>query len=214
MLVCRDRLTFLLQQKTGLLFFMYISRNMSSVLRTFAVKKEGLTSLIKPDSPCYNNGTIDVLFPFSYSNGVLDITYSGNNFKTVMVDVINQAPDSETETAVSILGGTYLATALGDNFKAYIRSWRNGTIDSGSPINIYIAPQLVRVQEASYANIDSLSGDSYKISTQAPASDTYPTGNEENNYQTTFVFKTPLTFTIVESGVIQYITFKTMFDQE
>jgi hypothetical protein len=28
------------------------------------------------------------------------------------------------------------------------------------------------------------------------------------------VFKTPLTFTIIEGGVTQYITFRTAFDQE
>jgi hypothetical protein len=187
---------------------------MSSVLRAFAVRKEGLTRFVKPESPCYNNGSIDVLFPFSYLNGVLDITYSGNNFEAIMVDVTNQAPNAETETAVSILSGPYLATSLGDNFKAYVRSWRDGTIDANSPIEIYIAPQLMRVQEASYVNIDSISSDSYKISTQAPASDTYPTGSVENDYQTTYIFKTPLTFTILEGGVIKYITFKTMLDQE
>ena len=190
------------------------SIGMTSVLRYFAVKKEGLTQFIKPESPCYNNGSIDVLFPFSYTNGILDITYSGNDFKTIMVDVPNQAPNAETESAISILSGPYLVTSLGDNFKAYIRSWRNGTIDVGSPIEIYINPQLLRVQEAEYVNIDSISGTSYKISTQAPASDTYPTGPAANNYQTTYIFKTPLTFTIVEGGITQYITFRTILDQE
>lgn len=187
---------------------------MTSVLRTFAIRKEGLTRFVKPESPCYNNGLLEVLFPFSYTNGILDITYDGNNFKAIMVDVPNQAPESESDTAVSILSGPYLATALGDNFKEYIRSWRASTIDAGSPIEIYIAPQLMRVQEAEYANIDANNGNSYKISTNAPASDTYPSGNVANDYQTTYVFKTPLTFTILEGGVIKYITFKTILDQE
>jgi hypothetical protein len=187
---------------------------MTSVIRAVAVKKEGLTRFVKPESPCYDNGTNTVLFPFSYSNGVLDISYSGNDFKTIMVDDTNIGPSDETDTAVSINSGPYLVTSLGNNFKDYIRSWRDGTIDAGSPINIYINPQVLRVQEASYANVDANNGNSYKISTEAPASDTYPTGSVANDYQTTYVFKTPLTFTIVESGVVQYITFRTMLDQE
>jgi hypothetical protein len=187
---------------------------MTSVTRTFAVKKEGLTRFVKAESPCYDNGSRVVLFPFSYSNGVLDISYSGNNFKTIMVDISGAAPDGETDTAVSINSGPYLVTSLGNNFKDYIRSWRNATIDAGSPINIYINPQVLRVQEASYTNVDSHSDESYKISIQAPASDTYPTGSVANDYQTTYIFKTPLTFTIVENNVVKYITFKTMLDQE
>lgn len=187
---------------------------MSSVLRAFAVRKEGLTRFIKPESPCYYDGTNTVLFPFSYSNGVLDINYSGNNFKSLMVDVPNQSPNSETDTAVSIMTGPFLVSSLGNNFKDYIRSWRDGSIDAGSPIEIYIAPQVMRVQEADHENINASSGSSYRITTQAPAKDKYIVGTVASDYQTTYVFKTPLTFTIVESGVVQYITFRTMLDQE
>ena len=176
--------------------------------------KEGLTRFIKPESPTYNDGTNNVLFPFSYSNGLLDISYSGNTFKTTMVDVPNQDPIAETGVAVSIMSGPRLATQLGNNFKDYIRAWRDGTIDAGSPIEMYIRPQMLRVQEAQYVNIDANSGDPFKISTEPPASDTYPTGTVDNNYETKYIFKTPLTFTIVESGVVQYITFRTILDQE
>jgi hypothetical protein len=187
---------------------------MSSTLRYYSVKKEGLTLFLKPESPCYDDGTNNVLFPFSYLNGVLNINYSGNNFKERMVDVTGEQPRAETDVAIRMMGGVFLVTSLGENFKAYIRSWRSSTIDAGSPITIYTYPQIVRVQEASTANVDSNSGDSYIISNQPPASDTYPTGSVANDYETTFIFKTPLTFTIYESGVLKYITFKTILDQE
>ena len=187
---------------------------MTSVLRYLSVKKEGLTLFLKPESPCYPNGTDNVLFPFSYLNGVLDITYSGNNFKEIMVDVTGEDPRAETDVAIRMMGGTFLVTLLGENFKSYIRAWRSSTIDAGSPITIYSFPQIVRVQQASIANVDANQGNSYLISNQPPASDTYPTGSVANDYQTTFIFKTPLTFTIYEGGVVQYITFKTMLDQE
>jgi hypothetical protein len=188
---------------------------MTSVIRNYQIRKEGLTRFIKPESPCYDiSGEVNVLFPFSYENGVLDITYSGNNFKQRMVDISGQAPESETETAVSINSGPYLVSSLGSNFKDYIRAWRYNTIDAGSPIQIYIAPQMLRVQEANRVNVNSDSGDSYTISTKAPASDTYPVGSVANSYQSTYIFKTPLTFTIIESGVVKYITFRTVLDQE
>lgn len=188
---------------------------MSSVNRNLAATKEALTRFVKPESPYYNNGSIDVLFPFSYSSQVLDISYEGNNFKSLMVDISGNEPgDSESDTTVRILGGPFLATSLGENFKAYIRSWRESTIDEGSPIEIYIAPQLLRVQEASYRNISSGSSENWKISESPPASDNYISGNNANKYRTTYVFKTPLTFTIIEDGVKKYITFRTAFDQE
>jgi hypothetical protein len=187
---------------------------MTSVLRSPAVTKEALTKFIKPESPSYDNGPLDVLFPFSYSNQVLDITYEGNNFKSIMVDNTDREPVSEPDTLVRILSGPYLVKSLGPNFKAYIRAWRADTIDAGSPIEIYVAPQVLRVQEADYENISSISEESFKISTSAPVSDNYITGDATNNYKTTYIFKTPLTFTIVESSIIKYITFKTAIDQE
>jgi hypothetical protein len=189
---------------------------MSSVIRSLAEVKEALTKFVKPETPAYydDDADIDVLFPFSYSNQVLDITYAGNTFKTRMIDTTNRSPGSEPDTIIRILSGPYLVKSLGPNFKAYIRAWRANTIDAGSPIEIYVAPQVLRVQEADYENITSSSGDSWEISTSAPASENYIIGDATNNYRTTYVFKSPLTFTLVESGIIKYITFKTALDQE
>ena len=188
---------------------------MSSIAITFAQKKQALTRFIKPDSPAYEDNDETVrLFPFSYSNGVLDINYSGNSFETIMVDSTNQEPDNETDTAIRVLSGPYLVNSLGDNFKAYIRAWRDGSIDAGSPINVYIAPQIMRVQEVDTDNITASSGSSYRISTNPPSGDGYVAGNSANDFYTTYIFKTPLTFTIVEGGVTKYITFITYLDQE
>ena len=184
-------------------------------MRVRATKKEGLTRFVKPDGPTYYNGDDNLLFPFTCVNQTLDITYSGNNFKEQMVDSTNQSPDSgETDTMVSIMGGPRLVTALGENFKAYIRSWRSGTIDAGSPIEVYVPAQVLRVQEASIGNLSADSDDVYLVRTTAPTSDNYIAGSTQNNYQTTYVFKTPLTFTIVEGGATKYITFRSGLEQE
>ena len=189
---------------------------MSSISRFYPEVKQGLTRFLKPESPSYNDTGFnkDVLFPFSYSNGVLDISYSGNTFEADMVTTTNQGPDSETDIAIRIIGGPFLVTSLGSKFKDYVRAWRDGTIDAGSPIEIDVQPQIYRVQQADATNIDANSTYSYKISSQKPSSDFYVTGSTQNVYQTTYIFKTPLTFTIVESGETKYITFKTQLDQE
>jgi hypothetical protein len=191
---------------------------MTSVLRTFSTTKEGLTLFLKPESPSYITNVINgddtiVLFPFTYSNGVLDITYSDNNFKEVMVDIANINPSFESTTTIRIVGGPFLVNSLGNTFKDYIRAWRDGTIDAGSPINIHVAPTLLRVQEAALANMDA-QNQSYKISTVAPSDGNLITGTTLNNFKTTFIFKSPLIFTIVESGVTKYITFTSNLGQE
>jgi hypothetical protein len=189
---------------------------MSSLSRFYPEVKQGLTRFLKPESPCYEDtgfGQI-VLFPFSYSNGVLDISYSGNTFEADMVTATNIAPSSETDVSIRIIGGPFLVSSLGSKFKDYIRAWRDGTIDAGSPIEIDVQPQIYRVQQADSVNIDANSGRSYQVSTKKPSSDYYVTGSIQNVYQTTYIFKTPLTFTIVESGETKYITFRTQLDQE
>jgi len=188
---------------------------MTSAARSFAVRKEGLTTFLKPESAAYydNDSDFNLLFPFTYSNGVLDISYDGNLFKQQMVDSLNQSPSAETGTVIRVMGGPQLVSSLGDNFKAYIRAWRDGTIDAGSPILIHIAPQVFRVQEAEYNSINA-GGSSYRISSQPPSGDTYTIGSELDRYRSVYVFKTPMTISIVESGVVQYITFRTLLDQE
>ncbi len=185
---------------------------MTSIARTYASRKEDLTEFLRVSTPCYYNGSYNLLFPFTYSNNVLDITYEGNNFKEQMVDNTGNAPNRDANTAISILGGTYLITSLGEKFKEYIRAWRTD-IDAGSPINVVIAAQMYRVQEADILNVNG-NANSYNVNTSLPSSDNYVAGSVENKYQTTLVFKTPLTFTTVELGETKYITFKTMFDIE
>ena len=187
---------------------------MSSAFRFPASTKEGFTRFVKPESPCYSDNGNSVLFPFSFSNGELNISFAGNNFETQMITTTGRAPSDETETAIRVIGGPRLVTSLGENFKTYIRAWRTVTIDAGSPITVEIPSHVIRVQEADLVNVTADSGNSYLISNNMPASDNYISGYEANNYNTKYVFRTPLTFSIMESGVKKYITFRTILDQE
>jgi hypothetical protein len=189
---------------------------MSSLLRVVSQKKDGLTKFLKPESPAYNDSVLGevVLFPFTVTKGVLDITYDGNNFEADMVTSTGNAPSAETDLACQITSGPIVIRALGDKFKDYVRAWRDGTIDAGSPIEIYQAPQMIRVQQADVEHINANSSNSYRVSTTVPSNDSYLAGTSTNSYLSTYIFKTPLTFTIVESSVTTYITFRTMMDQE
>ena len=192
---------------------------MSSVVRSFGVKQEGLTRFVKAESPCYNvsddvEEIFNRLFPFELNNGVLDITYNGNIFKARMVDINAKPPLDETSTAIRILGGPRMVTDLGSNFKDYIRAWRRSTIAIDSPITLYQPSYVMRVQEADTNSVSASYDDSYLISTSEPVSDNYISGDITNNYRVTYVFKTPLTFTIKEGVTTKYITFRTILDQE
>jgi hypothetical protein len=186
---------------------------MTSFIRSYVAPKEGITRFLSPESPCYNEDGIIRLFPFVYSNGVLDVTYEGNTFKAQMVDITGNSPDSETDTSIRILGVPHVATAIGENFKDYIRAWRDGSIDAGSPIEVYAPFQIIRVQECTYDKVNA-DGDSYQITTTAPVSDNYIDGSASNSYYSTYIFRTPLTVSIVEGGIKKYITFRSVMDQE
>ena len=86
--------------------------------------------------------------------------------------------------------------------------------DAGSPIEVYIAPQVLRAQEADYANVTATGNEVSIISTSPPKSDNYIAGSVATEYEAKYIFKTPLTFTTVEGGVINYFTFITSLDQE
>jgi len=189
---------------------------MSSALRVVSQKKDGLTKFLKPESPCYTDTVLgdSVLFPFTVTKGVLDITYEGNNFEADMVTTTGVEPESETDLACQITSGPIVVRALGDKFKDYVRAWRDGSIDAGSPIEIHYAPQMVRVQQTDPEHVSASSSESFNVSTSVPSNDSYLTGSSTNNYLSSYIFKTPLTFTIVESGVTKYITFRTVLDQE
>lgn len=186
---------------------------MSSTQTTLSEVPKGLTRFIKVDSASYDDNENTRLFPFSYRNGILDITFEGNTFKEVMIDVNDTEPLNEASASIQIMSGPKLATQIGENFKAYIRSWLASSIDNGSPIEVYIPAQVIKVQEADLNNLNA-SGTIYTITEKPPSGDMYTAGLIENKYNTTYIFKTPLTITIFESSIKKYLTFRSVLDQE
>jgi hypothetical protein len=183
---------------------------MSSQLRYYATQPNLAVKFHRLESPCYDDDDLGyvTLFPFTYSNGVLDIEYI-DSFEADMVDISGNAPSTGPDVSVKLLGGTGLVQSLGENFKTYIRAWRNP--DVGTPINVYINGVMQRAQMTTE---NFLGDDSWEISTTPPSSDDYVIGAGANNFRTTWIFKKPLTITTVEGGITRYITFTTRIDED
>lgn len=183
------------------------------MLRSFALPPKAHTKFHAVMTPSYDDDatvTTNLLpFPFTYSNGALDIQYI-DNFKANMVDTTGNDPLDEPTDAVQLLGGASLVTSLGDNFKSYVRAWRDATIDVGSPIEIYVNPTVQKIQFTKFVDDSS----SWRLTTEPPSGDNYTIGTDLNKYRSTWIFKTPLTFTIVESGVTKYITFNSQVSED
>ena len=181
--------------------------NMSSVLRSIGVTKDTPLKFNGFSGPFYYDSELGYMpFPFTYANGVLDIALI-DNFEANMIDDTGNIPqigDNVDTRLLRLMGGSGLVKSLGPNFIRYIKAWRSSTIDAGSSVGIQVPAVMTKIQSTS---VDELSTDEcFGISSVPPSSDNYVTGNETNNFRTTWIFKTPLTITTVESGETKYIT--------
>lgn len=182
---------------------------MTSVIRHVATPVRTTTEFHRLETPSFYDGSKTVPFPFTYDNGVLDIA-DRNNFNAQMITSTGNSPNTDPNVSVRILSGSRIVQGLGDNFKAYIRAWRTGSIDVDSPIDVYVNGIVQRMQWVDETNM----GDSsYEISSSAPSGDNYIQGSFPD-YNSTWFFSKPLTIRILESTVPTYITFTTRFDED
>jgi len=96
--------------------------------------------------PTYNNGTRNLLIPFTYSNGKLDIlSNAAYPSGTVGVAVGNAG------ASVRLLGGNSQVTTIGTNLKnlVYSRTWDSQTITSNANIRVASPGFVTRVQQLS-----------------------------------------------------------------
>jgi hypothetical protein len=195
---------------------------MSSIVRQYVQTKSALTKFTLVDGPSYTSVitrdlsgepliTRDILFPFTWSNGTLDINLI-DDFQEQMIDISGNSPTDECDFMVRQMGGPRVVRAIGNNFKNYIRAWRSSTININSAIDVHIPGVVVKVQMADVNHM----GDSSvaRVTTEAPTADNFTVGDTSNKYRTTYCFKQPLTLRLRESGVTTYITFRTAFDED
>lgn len=96
--------------------------------------------------PTYNNGTRDLLIPFTYANGKLDIVSNAAYPSGTSNVAIGNAGAS-----VRLLGGNSQVTSIGTNLKKliYSRTWDSQTITSNANITVASAALVTRVQQLS-----------------------------------------------------------------
>ena len=182
---------------------------MTSTLRTYAIPKELPTKSVMLISAYYTGSDGNYhLFPFTYTNGVLDIALV-DNFKSQYIDILGIKPDDTSCSPAHrcrLLGGLGVVTSLGPNFVNYIRAaWSLGAT---SPVNVYQKCIVTKVQEMEESDDGtSFTTVGYYESNAPPSSDGYIANAA--NYGGSWIFKTPLTISIVAGGMISYVTFAT-----
>lgn len=179
---------------------------MSSVLRLRGAIKDTPLKFNGFSGPFYNDSALDWMpFPFTYKNGLLDIALI-DNFEADMITSTGKDPQigsNEDTRLLKLMGGSGLVNSLGPNFIRYIKAWRTG-MDVGSSVGIHVPAVMTKIQSSGKNEL--YTSEAYQVSTVAPSGDDFVSGDASNNFRTTWIFKSPLTITIVESGVTKYIT--------
>jgi hypothetical protein len=183
---------------------------MSSILRRNFSTHTTLTKFVGIETPSFDNGSgVDLPFPFTFSNGVLDIALV-DNFEAEMITTTGQAPGEESDYMASILGRTGIVTSVGTNFQNYIYAWQNGNINTSAPIRVFKPATAIQVQL-----VGLHPNNVYNISSTPPSGDNYTIGSPANNYRSAWIFKEPLTVIYKDaSDVDQYITFRSKFHED
>lgn len=184
-----------------LFVFIYI---MSSTLR----HKASNISLINPNNvitPLYNDGDNDVPIPFTYdrTNGVFDMDFSSGFDQTVSIQT-----NSSIYIRGSSFGAIHLVTGIGPN----IKTWCENRIsaDAGT-VALYSAPVVVKANIL-MPSLDPNSVDCFRSGLDTPPNFNSASGSVSNGYYSTYLFRTPLVLSYLESGSPKYVIFNTQYE--
>ena len=193
---------------------------MSSVNKVYANTANALTNFVPVKSMVYHNSEVNhtLLVPFTYNNGVLNVAtlpgFTPSNGLGVDASGYNWR-------MVRPIGGFGVVNKLGADFLTWFENWTE-SVDPGSEV-LFVAPIMTKVgQSVQSGNNRSILNSQYAVTgttvnsqgpiSESPSSDSYVTGYDGNNWDTIWVFKSPLTiqYTIGGSGPY-YATFYTQF---
>ena len=187
---------------------------MSSVVRSPAqVKDVRVWSPIM--SPTYSDSALShvLLVPFTCENGVLDINVQdGSQDMIDSGDLYNE--QGGNWRMVRHMGGERLATSLGPNFLRWLDNYLEG-----SDYQLVVNPTMTKVQQHVVNQDDSMLNSNYVIRYTDVDTGYVPTdnyvfdGDEQNNFFTAWVFKTPMTISYLDGSDLYYMTFQTMFQR-
>jgi len=215
---------------------------MSSVLRSKSATPTENSRWVNITTPSYFDeslrvgdtdlsGTL-VPIPYTVNNGVLDIN--------IQDDIINSLYEQPylffydqflpATYKVKLMGGSRPITSLGPTILDFIYAFTSADDDT---VAIHTAPVMTKIQ-STYNTGDGLivplgppvyglpvfgfasytlgSGTSFGSSFEPPNADYISGTGVNDNYRTSWVFKTPLTIKYTDGGYPSYWTFSTTFD--
>lgn len=168
----------------------------------------GVTNMSYVGGPTYvgPNG-INLLFPFTVANNVLDINPI-NNFN------VNSGTNPDNQGSTVRLSGSFTNVSdIGVNFKIYIKNctWNGRTIPNVSSISVYKPANVTQVQQLDETFVGHMDSTSYTVTGGPPPSNfalQFP------RYGITYAFLTPLVVKATDqSGHVFYITFVSSWDK-
>ena len=192
---------------------------MSSAFRSVGVINK-TTKFQHLKTQSYYDSTLgyDTPIPFVYENGVVDIRIQNNVENDLITDL--DAGNEYSDYLAESLGGTGLATKLGPNFIRWLNDWVGNYYNSSviDTFEVYIPATMTKVQvkpdpqDYDYAYLTNyFDRDSFGISSLPPSGTGFVAGNVENQYNTMWVFQSPLTIKFTYDGSEYYLTYQTTF---
>lgn len=201
---------------------------MSSAVRSLAQTHIGdvkFVSIITPyyESPKYND---EAALPFTMDrHGVLELLETPD-YLAYYADLSGSYPrpggNDDIEAWIYVMGGKRIVQNIGTNLKRYVAQWleqkKNVRADFASRVTLHTQGCVVsKIQQYFLNNIDDQenAGAAYVSTVEPPQYDNFVQGGEEDNFGTTYLFKTPLVMKYVkENDDVVYATFKTSIDED
>lgn len=173
---------------------------------TPAAVSAGVSNITYISGPTYvGPNSINLLFPFTLSNGVLDVSLI-NNFS------LSTGVPQKLGATVRLSSSSKNVTSIGGNLRTYIKNctWGANTITDASSISVYTPASMTMVQQLDETFVGHMDASPYKVTSGPP-----PTNFalQFQGFGVTYVFLTPLVLKARNSsGNNFYITLFSSWD--
>lgn len=195
---------------------------MSSLLKTRGSPQQGLTRFLSIHSPSYVSNSVyggaPLLFPFIYSNSVLDLNLQDDSQSLIAAGTFDSG--LTYRFPIRLMGGCGSVRSIGANFEAYlrncIRNINNLSYNYTNELTVTVPAVVTKIQ----SSMPSPTGTAPLLyprtmhdSGIVPSSDSHIyAGGDSDNWKTYWVFKTPLTIRYLIGATYKYLTFTTRFE--
>jgi hypothetical protein len=192
---------------------------MTSTLRSYA-RPTNPTKFFDILTPGYYDNTIlggfEMPIPFTVVNQVLDINTAQSSDVEGFVNN-GDSPSNAVNFQCKAIGGARVVSSFGPKMLTWLRKRIENQESPGvpydGPLLLTVQPLMTKIQLAAPEQGDGPLNDEsvYGITDAAPSSSEYIGGDENSEYYTAWVFKTPMTIRYRGSTGFKYMTMTTQF---